>query len=302
MAVMVTAIAGLWAGGVVSASAAACSDLVLPSNATCNNGTVTFSDGGNTMALSVNSYGNTQISTAVSTNHIATIGVGMADQNNGDVVAIVPQASSMPAGVYFYKRTGGIDSLLGSVGGAGLPAANQTATILVNVNGASVTVYVNGNAVATFTDPWMSSGKVGIGSNGAGYPTSSATFWNILLGASATNTVTPGVCYDQWGNAYTCGTCYSGTIYNCNCVNNVYSNCNCVSYTNGCGTCWNGAAYYSCVNSNNCGYTNCNLCTYVYGTPVPCQCYSGYGQNCNNCNANNNWNNCGCNNKLERQR
>ncbi len=133
MAVMVTAIAGLWAGGVVSASAAACSDLVLPSNAVCNNGTVTFTDGGNTMALSVNSYGNTQISTTLSTNHVATIGVGMADQNNGDVVAIVPQASSMPAGVYFYKRTGGIDSLLGSVGGAGLPAANQSATILVNV-------------------------------------------------------------------------------------------------------------------------------------------------------------------------
>jgi hypothetical protein len=313
---VVTAIAGLWAGGATSAFAAPCTPdaslFTLPATGSCDGGTIHISDGGRSMALSTSSYGSTQFSVDMSTNYKATIGIGMTDQNNGDVLIIAPNGTGLQPGIWLVRRTGGVDSVLGSVGGGALPSANVPATYLVNVLGGFIKVSVNGNLVANFSDASVANGKIGLGLDGAGNATSSATFWNILLGSTAVvitgnvSTSTPVTyCYDQWGHVVSCS-CFNGTYYydcnnancgnySCNCFDGTsYYNCNnCGSFYQNC-SCFNGSFYYDC--NTSCSNVNCGYCATVYGSTAPCQCYDSWG-NAVSCNCfdrtNNSWD-CGC--------
>jgi hypothetical protein len=299
-ALVVTAVAGLWAGGTSPAFAAACTGdaatfTPLPANAACSGGTITFQDGNaNTMALSTGTYGNTQFSLYLSTNYRATIGVGMTDAYNGYVIAFVPQGTNMTTGIYFSKRINGVDNLLASIVPWSLPQGG-TATILIAVSGQNIYVYVNGALAAVFSDSWLPAGKIGVGLDAVGSATSNATFWNIILGPTTTVTATtaPGYCYDQWGNPVGCN-CYGAYSYNCYCgAYNVCSycymggTCNCYGMTyNYCGNCGS----YSC---GSCAY-GCASCGYAFGSPA-CQCYSatGYPVSCNCYDGTGNYT-CGC--------
>jgi hypothetical protein len=126
---------------------------------------------------------------------------------------------------------------------------------MVNVTGPTVSVYISGNLVGTFTDAWLPSGRIGVGLDGQSAANSYAQFSAFNLGGSpaVVTTTTTSTCYDQWGNAVPC---------------------NCVSYSSYC-NCFNGTVYYNCNNCN--GINNCGYCNFVYGNPAPCQCFDPWG-------------------------
>jgi hypothetical protein len=281
-------------------AAAPCSQgaahFTLPNSAwTCDGQTLIATGQSAGMALSTNAYGNPEVTVDVMTNAKALVGLGMSDASNGHIVSFVPTGGGSSTGVALWRRSGGVDTLLGSVSPAGLPTIYDTTWLVVKVSGSTVSVWLNGSPVATFNAPWLVDGKVGLGLIGSA-SNSRAEFTSILLGGtvSPVHVGAANVCYDVYGHEVSCA-CFDGFgKYTCGCDGGYgmyYDKCGCFDgygkYTCGCdgydkcGGCHDGYGYdqCGCHDGYGYGYDKCGGCHDGYGyDKYACQCYAVYGK------------------------
>ncbi len=199
VAILTTGIVGLLAGGASSAFAqmpceAPASGFSLPSaNWTCDGSSLTVTGATNSMAMASNpaspaTNATTEFSVDVNTNEQVTLGFGMSDSGNGDIITFVPtgvSANGVPIqpGFTFSKLDNGVTEPVDSTLARDLPASGETATLMVRVDDmGNVSVYLNGSLAASFSDPDYTPGSIGVGINAPQDAGATATFSNFVEG------------------------------------------------------------------------------------------------------------------------
>lgn len=138
---------------------------------------------GDSILASDKIYGALTLSATVgTTNREASLALRIQDDANAYIVIFVPDGLSWNdglGGIWFAKRTSGVESHLGHYRGNAFPKLGQQATISVTAVGPSFEISLSGQKVLSVTDPTYNSGRVGLRIYGDASLPCDATFTQV---------------------------------------------------------------------------------------------------------------------------